>query len=313
MTSAPVLDRLTALADATRLRLLLCLERHELTVGELCQVLQTPQSTVSRHLKVLGDEGWVVSRAEGTSRWYAMAPRLDLPAKRLWQVVRDQTLAGGLAEHDAERLRAVLDERRVGAREFFATSAGQWDTMRAELFGDRAELLALLALLDPSWTVGDLGCGAGQLAAALAPVVGRVLGVDASRQMLAAARRRTAELANVDLRHGDLEALPIEDAELDVAVVSLVLHYLPDPLAALREARRVLRPGGRILVVETLAHDREDLRRQLGHVWLGFHEEQLADWLREAGFTTPRLRRLPPDPKARGPVLVAATAAVRSP
>lgn len=308
MTATPVLDRLSALADATRLRLLLCLERHELTVGELCQVLQSPQSTVSRHLKVLGDEGWVGSRAEGTSRWYAMSPRLDPAARRLWQVVRDQTVVGGLAEHDAERLRAVLEERRVGSREFFATSAGQWDAVRSELFGDRGELLALLSLLDSCWVVGDLGCGAGQLAAALAPAVRRVVGVDASRQMLAAARRRTAELPNVELRHGDLEALPIEDGELDVAVVSLVLHYLPDPLAALREARRVLRPGGRILIVEMLAHDREDLRRQLGHVWLGFPEEQIAAWLREAGFDAPRLRRLPPDPRAKGPVLFAATA-----
>src|ERR1700712_3082176 len=134
----PLFDRLSALADPTRSRLLLLLDRHELTVGELCSVLQLPQSTVSRHLKTLGDEGWVVSRAEGTSRQYRMTSPLDASARRLWQLVREQTAESALAHHDGERLRATLAERKLKSQEFFSGVASQWDALRAELFGRRA-------------------------------------------------------------------------------------------------------------------------------------------------------------------------------
>jgi ArsR family transcriptional regulator len=295
------------LGDATRSRLLLALDRHELTVGELCQVLQLPQSTVSRHLKILADEGWVVSRAEGTSRQYSLAP-LDAAARRLWHLVRDQVGDAVTAAHDRERLRSVLADRRVRSQEFFSTSAGQWDALREELFGRRADLLALPALLDEEWTIGDLGCGTGQLAAALAPFVRRVVAVDASRQMLAAARRRLADVENVELRQGELEALPLDDATLDAAVLALVLHYVVEPAKALAEARRVLRPGGRLLVVDMLPHAREEYRQQMGHVWPGFAEAQLGGWLADAGFARVRWRALPADPQAKGPVLFAASA-----
>ena len=169
--SAPaIFDRMSALADATRSRLLLVLERHELTVGELCQVLQLPQSTVSRHLKLLGDEGWVSARAEGTSRRYRMpADRLDADARQLWQLVRREVAELAGAAQDAERLRSVLAQRSTRSREFFSSAAGEWDRLRADLFGRRADLLGLLGLVDEAWTVGDLGCGTGQMAASLAP------------------------------------------------------------------------------------------------------------------------------------------------
>ena len=157
MAELTILDRLTALADSTRSRLLLVLDRHELTVSELCQVLQLPQSTVSRHLKILSDDGWVVARAEGTSRRYTTAPSLEPGAKRLWQLVRSQVADDVTAEQDAERLRGVLTERRTRSEQFFSTSAGQWDALRTELFGQRAELVALPGLLDDTWVVGDLG------------------------------------------------------------------------------------------------------------------------------------------------------------
>ncbi|HEU4699131.1 MAG TPA: metalloregulator ArsR/SmtB family transcription factor [Gemmatimonadales bacterium] len=302
-----ILARLSALADATRSRLLLVLDRHELTVGELCRVLQLPQSTVSRHLKTLADEGWVVARAEGTSRQYSLAP-LDAGARRLWQVVREQAAETRAAAHDRERLRGVLAERRLRSQEFFSSTAGQWDALRAELFGERADLLALLALLDERWTVGDLGCGTGQVAAAVAPFVARVIAVDGSRQMLQAARRRLADTPNVELRQGELEALPLEAASLDVALLFLVLHYAVEPARVLAEARRVLRPGGRLLVCDMMPHPHEEWRQQRGHVWQGFAAEQLGPWLAEAGFVEARYRPLPADPQAKGPVLFVASA-----
>ena len=305
--TATVFDTLSALADATRSRLLLALDRHELTVGELCAVTQLPQSTVSRHLRILNDQGWVSSRADGTSRQYRLASPLDATDRRLWQVVKDQLATGRQAAQDAERLRGVLARRRTASREFFSTAAGQWDALRAELFGSRAGLAALPALLDEQWTVGDLGCGTGELAASLAPFVARVIGVDASKPMLAAARRRLEDAGNVELRAGELEALPIADGELDAAVLFLVLHHVAEPSRALAEVARALKPGGRVLVVDMLPHEHEEYRQRMGHVWQGFSAGTIGGWIDEAGLTGFRHHALPPDPDAKGPILFAAT------
>jgi len=308
MADLSILDRLNALADSTRSRLLLVLDRHELTVSELCQVLQLPQSTVSRHLKILSDDGWVVARAEGTSRRYTAAPSLEPGAKRLWQLVRGQVAQDDTAEQDVERLRGVLAERRTRSEQFFSSSAGQWDALRTELFGQRTELAALPGLLDETWVVGDLGCGTGQLTGALAPYVGRVIAVDQSRAMLAAARTRLQELDNAELRQGELEALPIADGELDAAVLFLVLHYLAEPVQALAEACRTLKPGGRLLVVDMTPHAREEYRQTMGHLWQGFSGEQMRGWLAEAGLQAVRYRVLPADARAKGPGLFSLTA-----
>ena len=308
MTRATIFDQLTALADPTRGRLLLLLDKHELTVGELCAVVQLPQSTVSRHLKTLGDEGWVVSRAEGTSRQYRMTSPLDAAARRLWQIVREQTGETTLAHHDAGRLRATLAERKLKSQEFFSSAASQWDTLRAEMFGRRADVGSLLGLLDDQWTVGDLGCGTGQLSEALAPFVRGVVAVDSSRAMLAAARKRLDTLPNVELRQGELESLPVGDGELDAALLFLVLHYTVDPTRVLAEARRALAPNGRLLVVDMAPHDRDEYRQQMGHLWQGFDAAQMTGWLMAAGFSAVRYTALSPDPAAKGPSLFAATA-----
>src|SRR6478672_9173728 len=200
-----ILDHLSALADTTRSRILLLLERQELSVSEICGVMQLPQSTVSRHLKALADSGWVGSRGEGTSNVYTMTRDLDSPARRLWLLVREQVGATPAAIQDQRRLQTALAERRTKSQEFFSSSAGQWDRMRDELFGDRSHLAALAALAEGTWTIGDLGCGTGQVSAALAPFVARVIAVDASAAMLQAARKRLNGLDNVELRRGDLE------------------------------------------------------------------------------------------------------------
>jgi len=301
-----ILDDLAALSDLVRSRMLVVLERNELTVTELCSVLQLPQSTVSRHLKVLGDAGWVASRKDGTSRFYTLSPRDPAPRK-LWTVVRDHVAALPSAAQDARRLASVLARRRTASQEFFASAAGQWDRLRDELFGSGFYLEALLALFSRRWQVGDLGCGTGQITAAVAPNVANVVAVDASVEMLAAARKRLRDLSNVELRRGDLEALPVDDAALDVALVVLVLHHLADPASAVREAARVLKPGGTLLIVDMLPHDHEEYKQQMGHVWLGFAEDQVRGWMDQAGLTDTRIRALPPAATARGPALFVAT------
>ena len=305
---AAIVDHLASLADATRSRILLLLDRRELAVSELCAVLQLPQSTVSRHLKALSDAGWVTSRAEGTSNVYTMTRNeLDSPARRLWAIVREQIGGTPAAAQDQRRLQTTLAERRTKSQEFFSSSAGQWDRLREELFGDRFHLAALAALADSEWVVGDLGCGTGQMTAALAPFVERVVAVDASAAMLQAARRRLQGIGNVDLRRGELEALPIDDARLDAVTVALVLHHLPEPARAVAEAARVLKPGGRVIVVDMLPHDRETYRQQMGHVWLGFSEEHMRAMLGESGFEDVRVIPLAADARAKGPALFVST------
>lgn len=308
MNQPPIFDRMTAVADGTRSRVLMVLERHEMTVNELRAVLQLPQSTASRHLKVLADHRWVVSRAEGTSRLYRMVEKLDTPGRRLWQLVKEQVAATAAAAHDARRIESVLARRRSRSQRFFSSSAGKWDRLRAELFGERADILGLLSLLDDRWTVADLGCGTGKITELIAPFVGRVIAIDDSAAMLAAARRRLSALENVEIRSGALESVPLDDGSVDVALVFLALHYVAEPEKAIAEAARVLRRGGRLVVVDMMPHDREELIHEMGHVWRGFSEDHISGLFANAGLGGVRYRPLPADASARGPTLFAAVA-----
>ena len=303
-----ILDRLASLADGTRSRILLLLDRRELTVSEICTVLQLPQSTVSRHLKALSDAEWITARAEGTSNAYTMDGALEPGAHRLWLLVRDQVGSTPAAAQDRRRLQATLAARRTTSQEFFASSAGQWDRLRDELFGDRFHLAALAGLVDSQWTIGDLGCGTGRVSAALAPFAHQVIAVDGSAAMLQAARRRLRGLPNVELRRGDLETLPIDDGRLDAATLMLVLHHVPEPAKAIASVSRVLKPSGRCLIVDMLPHDREHYRRQMGHAWLGFSEVQTRRVMTDAGLENVRIVPLEPDARAKGPALFVATA-----
>ncbi len=309
MEKPQILDHLAALSDPTRCRLLLLVGQHELTVSELCQVLQLPQSTVSRHLKILADGDWVLTRPEGTRRLYSLIPEdLGAPARKLWDLAREQVKATRGAGEDSRRLGSVLAERRNRSREFFASAAEQWDHTRDELFGARIASMALVGLLPQDWTVGDLGCGTGAVTEALAPFVQKVIAVDGSSQMLAAARQRLDPFANVELRHGELEQLPLDDQLLDAATLILVLHHLPDPSRVFAEVNRTLRPNGSLLIVDMLPHDRQEYQQQMGHVWLGFSEDQIDRFLLAAGLRMTSFHTLPADPAARGPSLFAASA-----
>lgn len=292
-----------ALADGTRLRILRAVERRALSVLELCEVLALPQSTVSRHLKLLSDQGWLASRREGTQSFYGFSDGLDPAARKLWHLTRAETDGWEVVRQDAARLDAVR-ARRDGAQRFFAGAAAAWDDLRAKVYGRAVGAEVLLALLPPSWTVADLGCGTGALAAELALRVRRVVAVDQSAAMLRAARRRTEALPNVELHEADLAALPLETGRCDAAVMALVLAYLDDPAPALAEAARVLRPGGRLVVLDAARHEDEELRRRMGQVHRGFEPDALAALLRGAGLHRVSARALPPEPGARGPGVV---------
>ncbi len=306
--SPPVTDQLAALAEADRLRILRLLEREELSVGELAKVLQLPQSTLSRRLKLLADAGWVERRAEGAASLYLLAvDTLPELMRQLWHAVRAQMTGDEIERQlqaDSLRLASVLAERRANSQTYFGRIAGEWDVIRRELFGSGFTARALLALLPSHWIVADLGCGTGNAAEHLAPFVKRVVAVDFSEPMLEAAQKRLAAFDNIDFVQGDLAALPLEDESVNAAVCVLVLHHLDNPIQALREMARVLKPGGKGLLIEMQAHDRREYRTTMGHKHLGFTDDAISELLREAGFQNPQLTVVSGAPDAKGPNLL---------
>ncbi len=312
-----ITDQLTLLSDTARLRLLRLLEREELSVGELARIVQLPQSTVSRQLKQLADGGFVISRSEGTSTLYRLVmDDLDDDQRILWGVVRERLSGSGAGSElveDAHRLQGVLADRRIDTKSFFGKVAGEWDSVRNELFGDRVTVLALLSLLPANWTVADLGCGTGNAAELLAPIVRKVIAVDQSEPMLAAAAKRLEHFNNVQFVRGELESLPITTGTVDAAVCVLVLHHLDSPQNAVNEMARVLRPGGVAMVVDMVEHDRAAYRHSMGHRWMGFGVPELLRMFEHAGLTDTRLLTLPASSDAKGPGLFACTGRARAP
>jgi len=306
-----LVERFGSLADATRLRLLRLLERNELGVVELCDVLQLKQSTVSNHLKVLLDQAWLKNRRQGTTNLYTMVlDELEPHARKLWLLAREQTDHGATAEQDQLRLRRLLSAREGDSRTFFAGAAGQWDKLRVELYGESFINEALLALLPNDAVIADLGCGTGRFACDLARHVGKVVGVDNSPAMLKAAQTRAKNLPRVQLIRADLQSLPMASHTFDACMLLLVLTYLPDPSSALREAARILKPAGKMIIVDLLPHDRDDFRRQMGQASLGFGRAAILDLLNDCGHASVTFELLPPPSQAKGPALFLATSQV---
>ena len=303
-----LLARFSSLADPARLRMLHLLEQQELAVSELADILQMPQSSVSRHLKLLAGEGWLVSRGAGTANFYSMANgELPESSRQLWQLAAGETREWPALAHDRLRLARCLAGRPGEGRDFFAGVAGEWERLRTELYGERFTGLAFQALLAPDWVVADLACGSGAAALALAPWVGRVIGVDRSPEMLQAAGRRARGVDNILFEEGNLERLPIADGACDAALMLLALTQVDEPALAVAEMARIVKPGGRAVVVDLLRHDREEFRRQMGQKRSGFAAEDLTRLLAASGFDAVRCSPLPPEPEARGPALLLAS------
>ena len=301
------LANLTQLGDLARVRLLRLLEQTELGVGELATAAQLPQSTVSRHLKALHDHGWILKRSEGTASLYRLDEKsLDPDFCGLWETTRNRLASSPIFADDATRLKEVLGSRRTDSRAFFGRIGGEWHELRHELFGTGFGGEAMLGFLSPSWVVADLGCGTGDAAERLAPVVAEVIAVDREEAMLDASRKRLKEFNNIRYVRGDLMNLSLESGSIDAATMMLVLHHLPEPASALAEASRVLRPGGVMLVVDMVAHDRETYRHTMGHEHLGFAESQMRSMGDDAGFDQVTWRRLRPMALGKGPGLFAA-------
>jgi ubiquinone/menaquinone biosynthesis C-methylase UbiE len=286
MSGAPEIFR--SLGDPTRLRILALLRAMELSVGELAQVLGQSQPRVSRHVKILIDAGLAERRKEGS--WVFLSLAAGDRAEPLFTLLdRWERIDGEdpSTAADAARLAAVRADRAAAAERYFASHARDWDELRS-LHIAESEVEAAIARALGGKPVGrlvDIGTGTGRMIELFGPGAAHALGVDRSPEMLRLARVKLAEagLAAAELRQGDMYALPLPSASADTVIVHQVLHYAQQPDAAVAEAARLLRPGGRLLIVDFAPHDREELRSRDAHARLGFADEAVLKFLEAAG------------------------------
>lgn len=297
---------LSLFAEPVRVRLLALLSREELGVSELCRIVNAPQSTVSRHLKDLRVAGWLRRRTEGTSGLVRLdTSELSPEAVALWTVVRDAWMTSPQWAEDEGRLAGVIAARE-SSTSWFGRLRRDWEQVRREMFGEGYVAHVLVALLAEGSVLADLGCGTGEMLALLAPAASTVIGVDREQAMLDVAAERTVEFANVDLRRGTLDELPLKNAEIDLAVCMLVLHHVEAPDRAFAEFRRVLRKEGRVVLLDMQKHDRSEYRATMGHVHLGFSEAEIRNLADDAGLRLLAWRPLGAASGASGPPLFVA-------
>jgi ubiquinone/menaquinone biosynthesis C-methylase UbiE len=294
---------LKAAAEPTRLRILLLLSHGELNVKDLTRILGQSQPRVSRHLRLLNEAGLVDRFREGSWVYFHLA---DGSAHgRLGRHLLDAIdLHDPFFGRDRERADLLKAEREAKAQAYFREHAAEWDKIRALHVAEGVVEAAMREALGTERVnlLVDLGTGTGRILELFADRYSRGLGIDANQAMLAYARSKLgrAGLAHAQVRHGDIYNLSLGEQVADAAVMHQVLHFLADPGRAIREAARILAPGGRLLIVDFAPHDLEFLREQFAHERLGFGGSQLSQWLREAGLALVQTRELAP-PSGSGP------------
>jgi ArsR family transcriptional regulator len=297
---------LRALADETRMRILQLLSQEELSGTDLMEILNMGQSRISTHLALLKEVGLVQDRKAGRRSYFSIAPG---PAAGFWQEVAAANDSAPEFAADAAGLASLREARRVARRAYFDRVAASFGD---ELLPGRTweGLARSLLQLAPRGRYADLGIGDGLLTLMLAEVASQVTAVDISSAMLAqlASRAKAKGITNIELVEGDIEDLPLPDGSHDVVVASQALHHAQSPARCLVEARRVLVRGGRLLVIDLLAHTEEWVRDKLEHVHLGFTEEGLAGLLQAAGFERVRVQRAARDPQPPHFMTLVATA-----
>jgi len=282
---ASILKNLRLLSDPSRVRILLLLEREELSVTELQEILAMGQSRISTHLAQLKQAGLVEDRRIGKSILYRFVPTAHREFGHLLRVLRDAATEIPEAADDSEALKLVLGRRRDRMRAYFDGLAGKFGNHYVPGRSWKGLAEALLALMPPL-DIADLGAGEGTFSQLLARRAKRVIAVDNSEKMVEYGAGLAAKhgVENLEYRQGDLEALPIDDQSIDVAFFSQALHHSRHPERAVGEAWRILRPGGRIVVLDLARHTFEDAREMYADLWLGFTEVEMARYLEQAGF-----------------------------
>ncbi len=295
LSTETLVTALKAAAEPTRLRILLLLAAGELNVKDLTVILGQSQPRISRHLKLLTEAGLVERFREGSWVYFHISDRL--PGGRLaLRLVAEIAISEADVRRDRERADALKREREAAAQGFFAKHAADWDQIRSLHVSERDVEGAMLSALGPgpfNYFL-DLGTGTGRTLELFAPRFQRSLGIDVNQSMLTYARAKLAKagLQNAQVRHGNIYALSLADGQADAIVMHQVLHFLSDPALAIREAARVLAPGGRMLIVDFAPHDLEFLRDAQAHERLGFSHEIVNQWLVDSGLTPKGARDL---------------------
>ena len=277
------------LADPTRIRILFLLERQELAVQELMEVLGMAQSRVSRHLGILREAGLLQDRRDGTFVLYRFALPRGGYWREAWELVSESLGEDATTDRDLASLARVIEARASRSRSFFDSVGPEWDALRKVWSDDLLRARALARLIPPGLRVADIGTGTGVLALELARAGLHVVAVDHSARMLDAARAKLERSPglDVDLRLGDASSLPLGDAEVDAAFAHMVLQYLASPGDALREMARVVAPGGTVVVIDFVSHDREWMRQELGVLRLGFTAAEIESSFASVGLEEP--------------------------
>ena len=273
------------LTDPTRMRLLFLLEREELAVQELMQVLDMAQSTVSRHLGILREAGLLEDRREGTWVYYRLKP-VNGAWREVWDLTKRSLTSDPTRSRDVAALESILEARSLRTRSWFDAVGPEWDSLRTVFHDDVQRARAINRLVPTGLCVADIGTGTGVLARELAALGLDVIAVDHSERMLEAAKAKLQDCPGaVEFRIGEAGELPLQDGEVDAAFAHMVLHYLASPADAVREMARVVCPGGRVVIVDFVQHDREWMREKLGVLWQGFPEVTVRTWFEQAGLT----------------------------
>ncbi|MBC7282814.1 metalloregulator ArsR/SmtB family transcription factor [Hoeflea sp.] len=296
LTLEECVEVLKAAGEPTRLRLIALLSQGDLTVSEMTEVLGQSQPRISRHLKLLGEAGLVERYQEGAWAYFRMT-RDGVRARLMQQALSATSQADAHLARDGERLATVKQARASRAEAYFSANAQSWNDLRNRHVADErveAEILELIGRT-PFDGLLDLGTGTGRMLELLADRYRRAIGIDSSRNMLSIARAQLDEagITHASVRQGDILNLPLDRESFDVVTIHQVLHFLHDPLPAITEAARMLRPGGRVVVVDFAPHDHEELRLEHAHARLGFSHQQVADWLRHCGLTVDKIVDLP--------------------
>lgn len=286
------------LSEPLRVRLVRLLRAEELNGSELREIVQVPQSTLARHIQVLREAGLVTSRRDGSLSFYRVIEPEELPAgqgEALMELVEGLTGEDEDVAADAAALQAVLETRRAATRDHFEQFGHTWDELHRRVSDPAAGLRALSWLLPPDAVVVDAGCGSGTLLPEFSGVGAQVIAVDNAPSRLDEARQRASDLGmtNVDVREGDLDALPVGDGEADAVIAQFSLHHVSQPKLAVADMARVLRPGGVLVITDFTPHDETWLRDEHADQWLGFDPADVERWMRAAGLSVITTERRP--------------------